>query len=190
MPERPHEPVPTDSSHPPVPEDSPDDLADSAPRRRPPVLADSPAPDLAAVDRFRERIRGLRMLLGLLVLLGLAAMQAATRSAPRGTGERGTLVAHLGLWLAVQLIVITILVFGLRWLRHRRFGARPSTRLRRPSDVLLHLDAGLGGAVALLGFGPAILRPGPAPLAWLIAAAGVVLLAVGLRAAVLHVARE
>jgi hypothetical protein len=182
-------PVPQDSQPSPVPEDSPD-LEHSAPRRRPPVAEASPAPDPAAIDRFRERIRGLRMLLGLLVLLGLAAMQAATRSAPRGTGERGLLLAHLGLWLAVQLAAIALLVLGLRWLRRRRFGARPSTRLRRPSDVLLHLDAGLGGAVALIGFGPAILGPNPSPLDWLIAAAGVLLLAVGLRAAVLHVTRE
>lgn len=80
-------------------------------------------------------------------------------------------------------------MLGLRWLRRRRLGLQPSTRLRRRSNVLLHLNAGLGGAVALLGFGPAIASGQATPLAWAIVTTGVLLLALGLRAALLHVTR-
>ena len=209
-------PVPPDSLHPPAPRDTPPVPADSplppAPRDTQPVPTDSPDPDEppdepapprrrpapeppeppldpAGHARLRERIRGLRLLLGLLVLLGLAALLGASRSAARGTGSSATLALHLALWLAAQLAAIALIVLGLRWLRRRRLGPLPSTRLRRPGDVLLHLDAGLGGAVALLGFGPAIAAGRATPLDWAIAATGLVLLALGLRAALLHVTR-
>lgn len=198
------QPVPTDSplppapkNTPPVPTDSPDpdELPDeppdepAPPRRRPAPEPPEPPLDPAGHARLRERIRGLRLLLGLLVLLGLAALLGASRSAARGTGSSATLALHLALWLAAQLAAIALIVLGLRWLRRRRLGPLPSTRLRRPGDVLLHLDAGLGGAVALLGFGPAIAAGRATPLDWAIAATGLLLLALGLRAAVLHVTR-
>lgn len=170
MPDR--KPVPEDSPGKPVPKDSPGK----------PVPEDSHAV-------LRERIRGLRMLLGLIILLGLAALLAAARSAPRGTGDRSDLAGHLALWLLAQVLLLVLIVQGLRWLRRRRLGPSPSTRLRRPSDVLLHLDAGLGGLVALLGFGPAVLTGHAGPLDLAIAATGLVLLTLGLRAALLHVTR-
>ena len=142
---------------------------------------------------LRERLRQLRLSLALLVLLGLAALVGATHSAPRSTGSSAALIGHIALWLAAQLALIAALVLGLRWLRRRRFGALPSTRLRRPSDVLLHVGAGLGGALALLGFLPAITAGSAAGsttgLDWVIASTGLVLLAVAVRAAALHVTR-
>lgn len=187
----PHQPSPRDSS--PVPTDSPDpdELPDepAPPRRRPAPEPPAPPLDPARHALLRERIRGLRLLLGLLVLLGLAALLGASRSAARGTGSSAELTLHLALWLAAQLAAIALIVLSLRWLRRRRLGPLPSTRLRRPGDVLLHLDAGLGGAVALLGFGPAIAAGRATPLDWAIAVTGVLLLALGLRAALLHVTR-
>lgn len=169
----------------PDPKDSSDDDADSTPTR----AVDPPAPAQDRHGVLRERIRGLRMLLGLLILQGLAALLGATRSAPRGAGNSVTITLHLALWFTAQLALLALIVLGLRWLRRRRLGLQPSTRLRRRSDVLLHLNAGLGGAVALLGFGPAIASGQATPLAWAIATTGVLLLALGLRAALLHVTR-
>jgi type IV secretory pathway VirB2 component (pilin) len=151
------------------------------------VTAAAPQPGSHAA--LRERLRQLRLSLALLVLLGLAALLAASRSAPREAGSSTALLGHVAGWLAAQLAVIAAILLGLRWLRRRRFGALPSTRLRRPSDVLLHVGAGLGGALALLGFLPALAAGRAAGLDWAIASTGLVLLAVGLRAAALHVTR-
>ena len=82
-----------------------------------------------------------------------------------------------------------LVALGLGQLRRRRFGARPSSRLRRPSDAILYVAATVGGFLALLGFAPRLLAGGAEGIDACIAAIGGVLLIVGLRAALLHVLR-
>jgi hypothetical protein len=173
-------PVPADSLD---PDDDPGDPPRPSPVRehRP---SDDPRRAVERIHALQDRLRSLRLLLGLLVLLGLASLVGAARSAPLDG-----LYLHIALWFAAQLAALAVIVFGLRWLRRRRFGALPSTRLRRTSDALLYLAAAVGGALALLGFVPVIVADAAAGVDWAIAAMGLLLLLAGLRAGVLHVVR-
>lgn len=144
---------------------------------------EDPRRSLRRIFAAREGMRALRMLLGLLVLIVLASLVGASL-----TADAGSLYLHLFLWCAGQVAAIVLAVLALRRLRARRF-AEPSTRMRDPADVLLHIDAVLGGLVALLGFGPRIAADPTPNLDWAIVGLGLLLLATGLRGAVLYVRR-
>ncbi len=137
---------------------------------------------LRRIFRVRDGLRALRMLLGLLVLLFIASLVGAS-----STADPSSLYLHMTLWALAQLVLIALSLFVLRALRARRFGAVPSTRIRDAADVLLHIDATLGGLVALLGFGPQLALGGAPGIDWLIAGIGLVLLLAGLRGAVMYV---
>lgn len=70
----------------PDPKDSSDDDADSTPTRAVDPPAPAPAQDHHGVLR-ESAIRGLRMLLGLLILQGLAALLGATAGGARARGR-------------------------------------------------------------------------------------------------------
>lgn len=139
---------------------------------------------LARLGALSDGLRSARLLLGLLVVIALASIVGAAR-----TAAVDSLYLHIGGWFVGQCLVIVGACLGLAALRRRRFGARPSTRLRRPSDALLYVAATMGGTLALLGFVPAILAGTAAGTDLAIAALGAVLLIAGLRAAILHVLR-
>jgi len=175
----------------PGPDDTP--VPEDSPRPRPAASAVTAShlapprdgrPDLERIARVREHLRALRMLLGLTVLLLIGALVGATATAPLRS-----LYLHMGLWLAGQCAAIVGVVAALRWLRRRRFGARPCARVARPSDAILYIGACLGGALALLGFLPEILGGAATGVAWAIAGLGLALLVAGLRAALLYVLR-
>lgn len=173
------------TDRPPGPDDTP--VPEDSPRPRPAVRSAAPRdgrPDLERIARVREHLRALRMLLGLTVLLLIAALVGATATAPLRS-----LYLHMGLWLLGQVAAILGVVAALRWLRRRRFGARPCARIARPSDAILYIGACLGGALALLGFLPEILGGAATGVAWAIAGLGLALLVAGLRAAILYVLR-
>jgi uncharacterized membrane protein len=152
----------------------------------PPDLQDSrdPRAQLARIAGWRQHLHALRLLLAVALLLAIASLIGATTTA----GLR-SLYLHLALWFLAQIAVIAATLLGLRALRRRRFGAAPSGVVRRPGDVLLHIGACVGGLLALLAFVPGILS-GPADgVQWAIAGLGLVLLAAGLRAAILYVLR-
>ena len=139
---------------------------------------------LRAIFSLRDGLRALRLLLGLVVLLFISSLVGAGL-----TADFRSLYLHMALWCAGQLALVTVGLLALRHLRARRFGDLPSRRIRTPGDVLLHVDAVLGGALALLGFLPAIVADTTPRVDWLIVGLGLVLLAAGLRGAVLHVSR-
>lgn len=139
---------------------------------------------LRAIFSLRDGLRALRLLLGLVVLLFISSLVGAGL-----TGDFRSLYLHMALWCGGQLAVVLVGLLALRHLRARRFGATPSPRIRNAGDVLLHVDAVLGGALALLGFLPRALAERTPGVDWLILGLGLVLLAAGLRGAVLHVLR-
>lgn len=143
-----------------------------------------PRRTLRAIFGLRDGLRAFRLLLGLVVLLAIASLVGAGL-----TADRDALYLHLALWCAAQLALIAVTLLALRRLRARRFGPLPSPRIRDLGDVLLHVDAVLGGLLALLGFLPRILADHAAPLDWIILALGLTLLLAGLRGALLHVLR-
>ena len=142
-----------------------------------------PRRSLRRVFAVRDGLRVLRMSLGLLVLLAVASLLGASL-----TADADSLPLHIGLWAAGQVTAIVLVLLALRRLRARRF-SEPSTRMRDPADALLHIDALLGGLVALLGFGPRVAAD-PAPsIDWAILGLGLLLLVAGLRGALLYVRR-
>ena len=133
---------------------------------------------------MRDRLRSLRLILGLSLLLGLAAMIGASK-----TATPAVIRTHIALWFLAQCSLVVGAVYLLRLLRRLRFGALPSSRLRRTSDGLVHVAATAGGALALLAFAPRVVSGAATGLDWLVVVTGLVLFIVGVRAAVLHVAR-
>lgn len=140
---------------------------------------------LRRIHRVREALRCTRVGLGLVVLLGLSALVGAGRTAPLDR-----LYLGIAAWFFGQVAILAALVFGLHAVRRRRFGGRPSTRIRQPSDALLYVAATAGGGLALAGFAPAIAAGAGSGVDLAIAGLGLLLLLGGLRAAALHVLRE
>jgi 4-amino-4-deoxy-L-arabinose transferase-like glycosyltransferase len=140
---------------------------------------------LARVLRVREVLRVTRIGLGLVVILGISALLAATATAPLDR-----LYVGIAAWFFGQVAAIAAVLAGLRAIRRRRFGAAPSSRLRRPSDVMLYVAAAAGGALALAGFAPPIAAGAATGVDVAIAAIGLALALAGLRAAGLYVLRE
>lgn len=140
---------------------------------------------LQSVQRVREALRSTRMALGLVVLLGLSSLFAAA-----ATCRPEQMYAGIAAWLFGQVVVLAVAVAGLRGLRRRRFGARPSPRIRRTSDALLHVAATAGGLLALAVFVPNVIE-GRADAGTIAAAClGTALLVSGLRTAWLYALRE
>lgn len=140
---------------------------------------------LRRVQRVRETLRSTRLVLGLFVLLGLSSLFAATT-----TVAVDSLVAGIAGWFFAQVATLGLAALGLRALRRRRFGSRPSTRIHHTSDALLVVSAVAGGSLALLGFLPDVLHGRTKPMSLIILTLGAVLLLGGLRSAILYVARE
>jgi hypothetical protein len=149
-----------------------------------PKDSSDPRRTLRAIFTLRDGLRAFRLLLGLVVLLFISSLVGAGL-----TADLRSLYLHMALWCIGQCTVVALCVLALRRLRTHRFGALPSPRIRDTGDVLLHVDAVLGGLLALLGFLPRILAARPEPLDWIIVALGVALLIAGLRGALLHVLR-
>lgn len=141
---------------------------------------DSPVARHAVV---RDRLRSLRIVLGLVLLLGLSSMLGASRTATPSQVQ-----LHIGVWFGVQCLVIAGSVAALRWLRRRRFD-RPSSYMPRTSDGLVYIAATVGGALALAAFSQRVLMGAGAALDWLIVVIGLVLLIAGLRGAALYLLR-
>jgi len=131
----------------------------------------------------RDRLRSLRIVLGLFLLLGLSSMIGASR-----TASPSQVQLHMGLWFAAQCAAIAASVAALRWLRRRRFD-RPSSTIPRTSDGLVYIAATVGGALALAAFSPRVFLGPGAALDWLIVVIGLVLLVAGLRGAALYLLR-
>lgn len=142
-----------------------------------------PHDQLARIAAWKRRLHATRLLLALLVLLALSSLIGATV-----TASLRALYLHIALWFFGQLVAILGVLLGLRALRRRRHGAAPSPLVRHLGDVLLYIGA-LGGLLALLGFVPRLLGPAAEAVDWVIAGLGLVLLAAGLRAAILYVLR-
>ena len=132
----------------------------------------------------RDRLRSLRLLLGLVLLLGLAAMIGASK-----TASPAVIRTHIALWFVAQAGVIVGGVYLLRLVRRLRFGALPSTRLRRTSDGLVHVAATVGGTLALVAFAPRVLAGVATGIERVVVVIGLVLFIAGMRAAVLYIAR-
>ena len=141
---------------------------------------DRPAPRHAVV---RDRLRSLRLVLGLFLLLGLSSMIGASRTATPTQVQ-----LHTGLWFALQCVMIAGSVAALRWLRRRRF-EQPSSHVPRTSDGLVYVAATVGGLLALAAFTPRVFTGAGAALDWLIVVIGLVLLIAGLRGAALYLLR-
>ena len=135
-------------------------------------------------DVVRDRLRSLRLILGLSLLLGLASMIGAST-----TATPAVIRTHIALWFLAQVSVIVGAVYLLRLIRRLRFGELPSSRVRRTSDGLVYIAAAVGGALALLAFAPRVLAGAATAIDWLVVAIGLVLFVAGMRAAVLHVLR-
>ncbi len=132
----------------------------------------------------RDRLRSLRLVLGLVLLIGLSSMIGAS-----ATATPPTVHLHIALWFLGQCAAIAALVASLRLLRRRRFGALPSSRLPRTSDGLVYIAAAVGGALALTAFAPRITTGAASGLDWVIVGLGLVLFAAGLRGAALYLLR-
>jgi hypothetical protein len=139
---------------------------------------------LAKIQRVREVLRCTRVVLGLVVLLGLSSLYLAS------AGPIAGMYARIFLWLAIQALAIAGVVFILRAIRRRRFGAAPSARIRKPSDALLAVAATVGGTIALVGFTPDLLAGSGRAIDLAIVGIGALLAAGGLRIAGLYVLRE
>lgn len=140
---------------------------------------------LQKIRRVREVLRGTRMVLGLIVVLGLSSLGIATNTA---TPDR--LYAAIAGWFFGQVVLLALAAAGLRALRRRRFGARPSTRVPRTSDALLHVASVAGGLLALLLCGHTAAGGGVDAVTIGAGVLGLALLISGLRMAALYVLRE
>ena len=134
--------------------------------------------------RVRDRLRSLRLVLGLMLLLGLSSLIGA-----KETALPQTVQLHIALWSLGQCSVIAGTVALLRLLRRRRFGALPSSRLPRTSDGLVYIAATVGGALALTAFAPRLATGAASGLDGVIVGLGLVLLGSGLRGAALYLLR-
>lgn len=139
---------------------------------------------LQKIQRVREVLRGTRMVLGLIVVLGLSSLGLATNTA------QGRLYAGIAGWFFGQLAILALAAAGLRLLRRRRFGARPSTRVPRTSDALLHVASVAGGLLALLLCGYTAMGGRVDAITIGAGVLGLALLISGLRMAALYVLRE
>lgn len=136
---------------------------------------------LQRIAHVREVLRCMRLILGLIVVLGISALYAATR-----TVSPTHVYAGIAAWFFGQAAILALVILGLRALRRRRFGTTTSSRIHGTSDALLYAAAGAGGALALTMFAGDVVA---GPLALATAVLGVVLLTGGLRGAWLY-ARE
>ncbi|HEY0136001.1 MAG TPA: hypothetical protein VGB85_18070, partial [Nannocystis sp.] len=126
-------------------------------------------PDRARHEVVRDRLRSLRLILGLILLLGLASMIGASK-----TATPAVVRTHIALWFLAQCSIIVGAVYLLRLVRRLRFGALPSSCLHRTSDGLVYIAAAVGGALALLAFAPRALAGAATGVDWLVVVIGLV----------------